>query len=297
MYRHIAINGELGSGKSSVARYLAKKNNMNLISTGDVQRTIAASLNLSTLETNLRAEYDNAIDDQVDRVTRDLADSSNSIIFDSRMAWKFVPSAFRVHLIVDPAVASRRLYRERSSAVEGYVTVEEAKKAAEERYRSERRRFLARYGVDVSLLQNYHLVVDSSDASVEEIADEIGSAWWTSTSTNVSLRISPKRVLPGRDPEKEIAIPSGRPALVYDPAVAYVRPFIYVLQNQLTISQAIQDDKSLINAILLAEDSQEVEQGISAAAYLRTKIRRNWIEKWEEIHSLNFETYPELMPA
>lgn len=297
MYRHIAINGELGSGKSSVARYLATKNNMDLVSTGDVQRTIAASLNLSTLETNLRAEYDNVIDDQVDRVTRDLADSSSSIVFDSRMAWRFVPNAFRVHLIVDPAVASRRLYRERSSAVEGYATAEEAKKAAADRYRSERRRFLARYGVDVSLLQNYHMVVDSSDASVEEIADEIESAWRASTSTNVSLRISPKRVLPGRDTGKEIAISSRRSVLASDPVVAYVRPFIFALQNQLTISQAIRNGKSLINAILLAEDSQEVEQGISAAAYLHTKIRRNWIEEWEEIHNLNFETYPELISA
>lgn len=297
MFRHIAINGELGSGKSSVARYLATKHNMDLVSTGDVQRTIAASLNLSTLEANLRAEYDDVIDDQVDRVTRDLADSPSARVFDSRMAWQFVTGAFRVHLIVDPAVASRRLYRERSSAVEGYASVADAKKAAEERYQSERRRFLAKYGVDVSLLQNYHLVVDSSDASVEEISNEIESAWRASASTKVSLRISPRRVLPGRDPRKEIAIPSRSSIPAPDPGVAYVRPFIYGLQNQLTISQAIQDDRSLINAILLAEDSQEVELGISAAEYLSMEIRPEWIAEWEKIHNFNFETYPELMSA
>ena len=88
MYKHIAINGELGSGKSSVARHLAAKYKVKLVNTGDVERTIAASLNLSTLETNLHAEYDDMIDAQVDRVTKDLADSPDAIVFDSRMAWR-----------------------------------------------------------------------------------------------------------------------------------------------------------------------------------------------------------------
>ena len=39
--RHIAINGELGSGKSSVARRLAETYGMRLVSTGDVQRAMA----------------------------------------------------------------------------------------------------------------------------------------------------------------------------------------------------------------------------------------------------------------
>ena len=93
---------------------------------------------------------------------------------------------------MDPAVASQRLYSERSSSVEGYSSIEEAKKAAEERYQSERRRFLAKYGVDVSLLQNYDLVVDSTEASPEQIADEIESAWHSSSaSARVRLRVSP----------------------------------------------------------------------------------------------------------
>jgi CMP/dCMP kinase len=292
MYKHLAINGELGSGKSSVARYLSKICNARLVSTGDVQRSIAASLNLSTLETNLRAEYDEMIDEQVDGVTRGLANSEESIIFDSRMAWQIVPTAFKVHLLVDPAVAARRLHGERSSAVEDYASVEEAKKAAEERYQSERRRFLAKYQADVSLLQNYHLVIDASDASVEEIAEEIKSEWAAAEETSkVSLRISPRRVLPGRDPRckaynEQPAVPSS------EPVVAYARPFLYSLENQAVIAQAAQANKRLISASLLAEGLQEVEPGISAIEYLRTVIDTAWITEWETDHGFKFESYP-----
>lgn len=107
--RHIAINGELGSGKSSVARRLAETYGMRLVSTGDVQRSIAKSLNMTTLETNWLAEKDAMIDAQVDSVTKELGSSQEPIIFDSRMAWKMVPTAFRVRLIVDTDVAAIRL--------------------------------------------------------------------------------------------------------------------------------------------------------------------------------------------
>jgi cytidylate kinase len=253
----------------------------------------------------LRAEYDEMIDAQVDHVTKELADSKKSTIFDSRMAWQIVHTAFRVHLIVEPSVAAKRLYRERSSGVEGYGSVAEARRAAEERYQSERRRFLAKYDVDVSLLENYHLVVDTSDASIDEVATEIDSAWHAEAPIRVSLLISPKRVLPGRDPRGQIDIPPtdihassySEPTAISRPIVAYARPFIYVLYGQPVISDSIRRGRRLIAADLLAEGSQVVEQGLSAVEYLHTMIHRSWIDEWEKAHDFQFETYPEPMKA
>src|ERR1035438_1526358 len=258
MYKHIAINGDLGSGKSSVARHLAERLRMRLVSTGEVQRSIAASLSLSTLETNLRAEYDELIDAQVDSITKDLANAEEPIIFDSRMAWRMVPAAFKVHLVVDPAVAAIRLHKERSSEVEGYASVEEARNAAEERYQSERRRFLAKYDADVSVLQNYHLVIDASYAAIEEVAAQIESAYRSRTSNELSLYLSPRRVLPGRDPGEEAdslrfnGEASQGMIDAPDPVVGYSRPFFYVINGLSVVSQAIRRSQPLVKAVLLA---------------------------------------------
>ena len=107
---------------------------------------------------------------------------------------------------------------------------------------------------------------------------------------------------PSRQPLREYSGPewSGDPVprergAEPDPVVAYVRPFIYALQNQLTVSRAIQNEKPLIDSILRAEDDQEVEVGMSAAKYLRTVIRPDWIGEWEEANDFRFTTYPELM--
>jgi CMP/dCMP kinase len=297
--KHIAINGELGSGKSSVARLLAETHGMRLVSTGDVQRAIAKSLRMSTLETNYLAEKDAMIDAQVDSVTKELGSSEEPIIFDSRMAWKMVPNAFRVRLIVDTDIAAVRLYRERSSMVEGYTSVDEARKAAEDRYQSERKRFFAKYGVDISHLHNYHVVIDTSDASIDEVAREIESICQIESSAldvrvSPELRLSPKRVLPGYDPSQELFddLPSAPPSADPDPVVAYGRPFVYALKGQPMIRHAIKSGKSLMRAVLLAEGAETVTQGFSAEEYPHKVIRREWITAWEKKNGIRFSRYP-----
>lgn len=298
--RHIAINGELGSGKSSVARLLAETHSMRLVSTGDVQRAIARSLQMSTLETNLLAEKDAMIDAQVDSVTKELGSSQEPIIFDSRMAWKMVPTAFRVRLIVDTDIAAVRLYKERSSMVEGYTSVDEARKAAEDRYQSERKRFFAKYGVDISHLHNYHVVIDTSDASIEEVAHEIESIYQAESSAlemrvSPELRLSPKRVLPGYDPSQEPLLndfPESPLSVDADPVVAYGRPFVYALKGQPMIRHAIKSGKSLMKAVLLAEGAETVTQGFSAEEYPHKVIRQEWITAWEKENRIRFSRYP-----
>jgi CMP/dCMP kinase len=301
MQRHITINGELGSGKSSVARRLAESFKMRLVSTGDIHRSIAASLRLTTLETNLRAEHDEMIDAKVDGVTKELAGAEYPIVFDSRLAWKLVPGAFKVHLTVDPAVSARRLHRERHTDVEGYASVEEARKAAEERYQSEYRRFLTKYDADMSFLKNYHLVVDTSDASIDEVVAQIESAYHADSSRLADLRVSPVRLLPGRDPTDTIKDPRQDPGTSPGQtsieeaslAVGYARPFFYMLDGLPAVSAAIRRGQSLITARLLAEAGEEVADGLSAEEYLCAMITPSWITTWEKENNLRFETVPD----
>jgi len=140
---HIAISGDIGSGKSSVAELLSRLLHWQVARAGEMQRSTAASFGLTTLQANRLAEAEPALDEKIDNRLMALGKSQDEMIFDSRIAWHLIPDAFKVHLIADPEVAARRVLKRSISAVERYTTLAEAIKAAEERYQSERSRFAA----------------------------------------------------------------------------------------------------------------------------------------------------------
>ena len=110
MLDHCAINGEIGSGKTSVAKILGQTVGREIVNAGSILReTRREVLGVTALEANRMAERDEKLDDHIDQVLLELGQSRSSLIFDSRVAWYILPSAFKVHLIVDPDIAASRL--------------------------------------------------------------------------------------------------------------------------------------------------------------------------------------------
>lgn len=166
----ISIAGNIGSGKSSVARRISEITALPMVSTGALFRELAARRGLTVLELNQRAETDHSIDDEVDGHLRRLSESGDAAVIDSRMAWHFVPRSFKVYLVVDPLVAVARVY----GAVrddERYETVDEAAEDVLARQQVEAERYLDLYGVHVDDWRNYDLIIDTSRAGVVEVAD------------------------------------------------------------------------------------------------------------------------------
>lgn len=250
MLAHCAINGEIGSGKTSVAKILGRASGREIVDAGRILRDTAASLGVTALEANRMAERDEKLDDHIDQVLLELGQSRSSLIFDSRMAWYILPSAFKVHLIVDPDIAASRLLAGRNSKVEKYQSVEEAKRAAEERYQSERRRFYQRHGIDIARLRNYDLVLDTSDAEPASIAEEIHDAWAVRRA-EYPLRVSPRRVRQLREP---ISAPdTATEGTGRFPAIIYSRPNLFARQMG-PVDQAVSLGERLVPAILADED-------------------------------------------
>lgn len=175
---HLAISGDLGSGKSSVAAGLAEALGFEVVSTGAIQRGIAAEMGLSVLEASLLAEVDPMIDDRIDGTTVRLArEAVEPIIFDSRMAWHFAPGAFRVRLTVDPAVAAHRIMGRGPGATEQYASLAEAAERIRERAESEARRYQTKYGVDHTDPANFDLVIDTTAVPLEACITQILTAY------------------------------------------------------------------------------------------------------------------------
>ena len=93
--RSITVNGDLGSGKSTVSVGLAERLELRRISVGDLYRQMARERGMSALEINLHAELDDAIDATVDNMQREIAESGEQVVMDSRLAWHFFTERFQ----------------------------------------------------------------------------------------------------------------------------------------------------------------------------------------------------------
>ena len=168
----LSISGDIGSGKSAVGRILCEKTGQAFYSTGSIQREIAARRGMTTLELNQYSETNREIDDEIDDFSRRLGERDESFILDSRLAWHFVPHSFKVYLKVEPEIAARRILGDARQS-EQYADLDAALTDIRARRDSEIRRFRELYGVELGAPENYDLVVDTSHAPPETIAETI----------------------------------------------------------------------------------------------------------------------------
>lgn len=169
---NITITGTLGSGKSSVCKILAK-HGMNVISGGDVFRQVAEEKGVSVIELNRMAYEDKSIDKLVDERTTELGRTMSNTIFDARLAWHFVPSSFKVFLFTSIHEAAKRILSGENRTAESYKDITAAESGLLERMKLEKQRFKDIYGIDYLDVKNYNLIIESTCATPEEIAQEI----------------------------------------------------------------------------------------------------------------------------
>ena len=167
------MTGDIGSGKSRVSAYLRDKLNFKNYSTGDLQRHIAKQKNLTTLELNHLSEKDESIDHEIDGFTKSLRDTKEDLIIDSRLAWHFLPTSFKIYLFLEPVVAAERILRDKNRLKESYANFEETLKAIQERQKSEINRFKKMYHVKLNDWNNYDLIINTKKASVREVGTKI----------------------------------------------------------------------------------------------------------------------------
>ncbi len=169
-HNKITITGDLGSGKSTVARELCKRLGYEYLSTGNIQREMAARLGLDTLEMNYRAKTDKEIDRLIDERLMQINDENKSYVLDSRLAWHFVKNSFKVYLTVQPEIAAQRVMEDTKRRNEPLSDNVNAKSQnLLERRRAEDDRFKKTYGIDCGNLNNYDMIVDTSELTVDEV--------------------------------------------------------------------------------------------------------------------------------
>lgn len=178
----ITISGAPGSGKSTVARIIAARLGFRHYSAGDFMRELAEKRGVSLLELGKAAEKDKSIDKELDDRTAKLGASADDFVIDSRLAYHFIPGSFKVFLTVDEMEAARRVFGDVKKKLKGRkvekesTTLSSTLAAIRKRKKSEQRRYRQYYGINPYSLKQYDLVVDTTKATPEAVAEKIVDA-------------------------------------------------------------------------------------------------------------------------
>ena len=169
----ITITGQLGSGKSTVAKLLSQRLKWSYYSTGMAQRVIAKNRGISTTELNRLAISDPAIDIEIDSVFKNPPWGNKPCVVDSRLAFHFLPNSFKVCLQVDTAIAAKRVLAEKGRLSECYTTEQEAYAYLQKRFELEQAHFIKNYGLDVTNPKQFDLIIDTTHITPEQVCDKI----------------------------------------------------------------------------------------------------------------------------
>jgi cytidylate kinase len=148
--RHIAITGDL-QRQEQRGEHICQKPTYDYFSTGALQRKLAAEKGMNTLELNYLSEKTNEIDDYIDAYLKKI-DTDKTLkkpyVLDSRLAWHFVKSAFKVYLKVQPEIAAKRVFTDTSRSSEPQAADLEESKNSCWKGGVEARRFKKLYNID-----------------------------------------------------------------------------------------------------------------------------------------------------
>jgi len=167
----ITISGIAGSGKSTVAKLLAKELNYKHHSIGDFMREIAKKHNLTLLELSKQAETDKSIDEELDQKQTELAKEDNFVI-DSRLGFHFIKNSIKIFLEVNLNEAANRILKEKRQH-EHYKDIQDSINKIKTRINSEDKRYKEYYNIDYHDKDNYDIIIDTTDIEPEEIVNRL----------------------------------------------------------------------------------------------------------------------------
>jgi cytidylate kinase len=155
----ITVSGLPGSGTTTLSRLLAEYYDLELVSSGEIFRKMARDRGMSLAEFGALAERDSSIDLDIDKNQRSIIHSRENIILESRLAGYFAegrPNVLKIWIKAPILTRVKRIQRREKT-----ISFDEELNKTVEREKSEALRYKNYYGIDISDLSVYDIVIDS----------------------------------------------------------------------------------------------------------------------------------------
>ncbi|MDO8240607.1 MAG: AAA family ATPase [Candidatus Moranbacteria bacterium] len=175
----ISLNGQEGSGKSTIATMLAEKLNIPRFYMGQIFRDMAAEKGMTLPEFRKVCDQDPSIDRKVDDYVTALPEKNSSFVIESRTAWHFIPQSIKIYLQVDSKIAAERIFKnlsEKNNRGNEDATldcVENIEQSILKRRAEDSERYFSFYGIRQDEVSNYDLVVNTTNLTIQEVFEKI----------------------------------------------------------------------------------------------------------------------------
>ena len=301
-----SITGHLGSGKSTICKLLSNEYNFDIVSAGSIMREEASRKGVSVLEFQKNPKYftdgiDNYIDNAIVEKNKLIPEEKN-VIFDSRLAWHFLPETFKIFIIVSPYEAALRTYLTRNEKEEKYSSIEEAMDKLIDRRVTENRRYKAIYNVNCEDLENYDVVVDTTFISPNEAVEIIMDCYNKKIRNEhyERLWISPQFLLPtGKleyiDHEKIKhycdLIDSNEP--IEPIKILRVHDSLFVVEGHSRLIAYNLRKIKLINPKIVYDEDDLLSDGRKAKRMI--SVTENDVREWEKINGFKYNYMPRIV--
>ena len=269
-------------------------------STGSIQRALASEMGLTTLEMNelmfTDVKYDRLIDNKVLSLSRNAIDKT--IVFDSRMAWKFAENSIKVFLTIDPLEAASRVLHTRNNSVESYSSIYEAKEMLIRRSQLENERFKKIYNVDIFDYRNYDLVLDTTYISSDTACDIIYRVFMEkSEKKETRIVLSPKMLYPTQNINEIKAEPIEEESRIKDGhaegiSIIPFNGYNFIVSGHKYWLDAIIENRSIVETSLVDVEKYSFWKNPTNVKNYVASINNDFLKEFEELGGFQYLSYP-----
>ncbi len=174
----ISISGAQGSGKSTIAKKLASKLNWPHYYMGYLRRQAALKRNMTLAEYNTLGERDPKTDTEVDMYQKELGEKEDNFIIEGRTSWYFIPHSFKIYVDVKTEIGAKRIWQHlqkdnKRNEDNNLNSLNDVIDSVDRRQKSDTKRYLKYYNIDVHNKNHYDFIIDTSDLSIDEVFSQI----------------------------------------------------------------------------------------------------------------------------
>ncbi len=169
---HITLTGKPYAGKGETSK-IFEQLGFEVVHMGELYRQVAKDRGLDVVELNRLGDttVDAMVDEKLVEVAKERKDEE--LVFDSRIAWHFLPDSYKVFLDVESHIQAKRALGAVRDSEKKFSSLEEASEAANERFNLENTRYQSLYGINNLNPNNYDLVVETSHNTPRQNAVQI----------------------------------------------------------------------------------------------------------------------------